>query len=83
MGTKQVSEHVLYRVEGDARVPLFSDADLDVVQAHRVEEIRNAISSGRARPQLVITRRDCTYPLGKTGEPLAVGSTCDETDVHP
>lgn len=76
-------EHVLYRVEGEKRVPLFSDADAEVVQSMRRDTIKYAVVGGLARPELVVTRRKCTYPKGRDAKGVAIaeGSTCEETDL--
>lgn len=79
--TDTLLEHVLYRVEGDKRVPLLSDPERGVVEYHRLDELRRANVEGRPRPQLVMTRRECTYPLNEAGERQALGSTCEETDL--
>ena len=79
--TLALTEFVLYRQDGDARQALFSDPDLDLVRAHKVDETRAALAAGKARPVLFVTRRDCVYPVGASGAPMAAGSTCDETEV--
>lgn len=79
--TAVVIEHVLYEGEGESRQPLFSDAELALVERRRLKALDDALSNGRSRPVLTITRRKCTYPLNAAGEKLALGSTCDETKV--
>lgn len=81
MDKKVVTEFALVEGEGDASQGLFSDEDLDVVKAHRIDEIRERIRTGRARPTLRIVERICTYPLSAAGVPQALGSTCQETEV--
>ena len=79
---KTVKEYVLYRVEGEVRIALFSDQDEDVVRAHKIDAVRDAHAAGQARPELVMTCRTCTYPnVSKTGQGLALDSTCDEADL--
>jgi len=81
METKITKTYVLYTGAGVDRQPLCSDEDLDVVRAHKVDAIRDAFRRGMARPELSITCRDTAHPIGKHGELLVAGSTCDEYDV--
>ena len=76
---------MLYRVEqtpdGVKRIPVFSDADMDVIKAHKVDAVRDAHAAGKSRPEMGITSRTCTYPVDAQGRPQADGSTCDELDL--
>lgn len=74
-------EFVLYRRVGDDRVPVMSHGDLDVVKHMKVRTVADAFASGQAVPDLFITDRKCTYPLGASGQLLAQGSTEEETEV--
>jgi hypothetical protein len=78
---KVVTEFALVEGEGDAQQGVFSDEDLDVVKAHRIEEIRNRLANGRARPKLRIIERVCTYPVNAEGVAQGQGSSVVETEV--
>ena len=80
METKVTKTYVLYTGTGEARQPLCSDEDLDVVRAHKVDAVRDAFARGMARPELSITCRETSHPVDKNGKLLADGSTCEETD---
>lgn len=81
--TDTVVEYVLrhHRSEEDTH-PLLSDPDLDVVKHAKIDAVRQAQREGRARPELSILKRTCTYPLGRGGQRMAEGSTCDESEVE-
>lgn len=79
--TDTVTEFVLKQRKGDTLVPLFSDQDEDVVRAQKTRVIVEAQQGGQPRPDLVIIKRVCTYPLGAEGKRLAEGSTAEETEL--
>lgn len=79
--SETVKEYVLYRVQGEGREPLFSDSDAELVHSVRRDALKRAIATGAERPQLVVTCRRCVFPLSDDGKRLALGSTCDETEV--
>jgi hypothetical protein len=78
--SETVHEFVLYRRVGDDSVPIMSDPDLDLVKAAKINAVNEDVRAGRARPDLYITDRECTYPL-RNGKRQAEGSICDESEV--
>jgi hypothetical protein len=81
MDTQVVKEYVLYRGAGESRQALFSDPELEVVKAHRIDELRGALRAGYARPEYTVTCRTITSVVDKDGKVQVAGATCDETEV--
>jgi hypothetical protein len=76
-----VIEYVLYQGSGEGRQALFSDPDLDVVRAHRIDELKKALMMGYSRPEYSITSRTITHDLDKAGKPLIMSGKCVEADL--
>jgi hypothetical protein len=83
MRTETVKEYVLYRgaFDSEHKVPLFSDAELELVQHRRHTALHDALAAGYARPTFSIGCRTVVYPLSAAGKRQALGSTCEEAEV--